>query len=48
MIQWKCLVQTRLLFVTIYGLVWSSSGTFKHKMMLVDSNVSLVMRHHFI
>ena len=45
--QWKCFVQTHLLFVTIYGLVWSSSVTFKHKMMLVHFNVSLVIRHHF-
>ena len=42
MTQWKCFVQTHLLFVTTYGLVWSSSVT------LVHSNVSLVMRHHFI
>ena len=48
MTQWKCFVQTHLLFVTIHGLVWSSSVTFKHKMMLVHSNVSLVTRHHFI
>ena len=48
MTQWKCFVQTHLVFVTIYGLVWSSSVTFKHKMMLVHSNVSLVTRHHFI
>ena len=32
--QWKCFVQTHLLFVTIYGLMWSSSVTFKHKMTL--------------
>ena len=35
MTQWKCFVQTHLLFVTIYGLMWSSLVTFKHKMMLV-------------
>ena len=29
MTQWKCFVQTHLLFVTIHGLVWSSSVTFK-------------------
>ena len=28
MTQWKCFVQTHLLFVTIYGLVWSSSMEF--------------------
>ena len=44
MTQWKCFVQTQLLFVTIYGLVWSSSVTFKHKMTLVQFNVSLVVR----
>ena len=27
MTRWKCFVQTHLLFVTIYGLVWSSSVT---------------------
>ena len=48
MTQWKCFVQTHLLFVTIYGLVWSSSVTFKHKMTLVHFNVSLVTRHHFL
>ena len=42
MTQWKCFVQTHLLFVTIYGLMGSSSVTFKYKMTLVDSNVSLV------
>ena len=46
MTQWKCIVQMYLLFVTIYGLVWSSSVNFK--MTLVHSNVSLVTRHHFI
>ena len=35
MTQWKCFVQTHLLFVTMYGLMW----TFKHKMMLVHPNV---------
>ena len=35
-------------FVTIHGLMWSSSVSFKHKMMLVHSNVSLVTWHHFI
>ena len=29
MTQWKCFVQAHLLFVTTYGLVWSSSVTFK-------------------
>ena len=48
MTQWKYFVQTHLLFVTIYDLVWSYSVTFKHKMTLVHSNVSLVTRHHFI
>ena len=48
MTQWKCFVQTHLHFVTTYGLMWSSSVTFKHKMTLVHSNVSLVTRHHFI
>ena len=48
MTKWKCFVQTHLLFVTIYGLVWSSSVTFEHKMMLVHSNVSLATRHHSI
>ena len=48
MTQWKCFVQTHLDFVTIYGLMWSSSVTFKHKMTLVHSNVSLVTPHHFI
>ena len=28
--------------------MWRSSMTFKHKMMLVHSNESLVMQHHFI
>ena len=32
MTQWKCFAQTHFLFVAIYGLVWSSSVTFKHKM----------------
>ena len=45
MTQWKCFVHTHLLFVTIYGLVWNSSVTFKHKMMLVHSNMALVTRH---
>ena len=31
------ITETHLLFVTIYGLVWSSSVTLKHKMMLVHS-----------
>ena len=48
MTQWKCFVQTHLHFVAIYGLMWSSSVTFKHKMTLMHSNVSLVTRHHFI
>ena len=48
MIQWKCFVQILLLFVTIDDLVWSCSVTFKCKMTLVYSNVSLVTRHHFI
>ena len=48
MTQWKCFVQTHLLFVTMYGLVCSSSVTFKHQMKLVHSNVSLVTQHHFI
>ena len=38
----ECFVQTHLLFVPIYGLMWSSLMTFKHNMMLVLSNVSLV------
>ena len=42
MTQWKCFVQTHLLFVPIHGLMWISLMTFKHKMMLVHSNVSLV------
>ena len=42
MTQWKCFAQTYPLFVTTYGLVWSSSVTLKHKMMLVHSNVPLV------
>ena len=29
MTQWKFFVQTHLLFVTIYCLVWSSKVTFK-------------------
>ena len=48
MTQWKCFVQTYLLFVSIHGLMWSCSVIFKHKMMLVHSNVSLVTQHHFI
>ena len=48
MTQWKCFVQAHVLVVTIHGLVWSSSVTFKHEMTLVHSNMSLVMRHHFI
>ena len=30
--------------MTMCGLVWSALVTFKHKMMLVHSNVSLVTR----
>ena len=30
MTRWKCFVQTYLLFVTIYCLMWSFSVTFKH------------------
>ena len=48
MTQWKCFVQTHLLFVTIYGLMSSSSVTFKHKMTLAHSNVLLVTQHHYI
>ena len=48
MTQWKCFFQTHLLFVPIYGLMWSSLVTFKHKMTLVHSNVSLVKQHHVI
>ena len=48
MTQWRCFVQTHLLFVAIHGLMWSFSVTFKHKMTLMHSNVPLVTQHHFI
>ena len=47
MARWKCFVQTHL-FVTIYGLVWSSSVTFKHKKTLGHRPMSLATRHRFI
>ena len=34
MTQWKYFVQTHLLLMTIYGLMWSPLVTFKHKMTL--------------
>ena len=37
MTQWKCFVRTHLLFVTAYGLMWSSLVTFKHNMTLVQA-----------
>ena len=32
MTQWKCFIQTHLLFVIIYGLLWSSSVKLKNCM----------------
>ena len=37
--RWKCFVQTHFLSVTIFGLMWSSSVTFKHKMNWIPLRV---------
>ena len=39
MTQWKCFVPAHLLFVTIYGLMWSSSVKFKIRWLWLASQL---------